>query len=544
MHNEEYEHDAMNEVEEFEELDIDSILNQYRKKRMFDMLVGPVISLSFHVSVVVCLAIFAIGTTVVEKPETVLTIIEQEIIELDPEDPDIPEVDLEEVPLEDVVIDVVVPVVVIETSIADFDNEQPETQDDSDMSEVLDTEITNCVLKSPATGGRSPHGRKRAIGIYGGESGEKNQVFVKRTLKWLQYHQNYDGSWPEGGKGYKHAMTGLSLLCFLAHGETPMSEKYGETVRKGIDWLLDNTSADNITDRGYSYAIAVYALSEAYGMTKAPKINAALTYLIKPIIEGQDEQHGWAYGFKHGDAKATDISLSGWCLQALKAAYASGVDVDGLTESLENGAKLCDNAISYKTGLGKYRMSESKGSKMSMGAAAGLCMQLLGENQSAKVGAVYNHIIKSFKDDKKGEFSWTGKGALNAKSKHHFIGYNWYYQTQVVFQRMNKSNWKKWNEKFLTKQIAANQQEEIAKEDRNGVKAGTKLGYWPWPSGGGASSTQWERYYSTTLCCLQLQVYYRLLPGSKRPNDKSASSDLEALNTNLIFEEESDELNF
>lgn len=34
-------------------------------------------------------------------------------------------------------------------------------------------------------------------------------------------------------------MTGMALLSYLAHCETPLSEEFGETVLKGISFLVD-----------------------------------------------------------------------------------------------------------------------------------------------------------------------------------------------------------------------------------------------------------------------------------------------------------------
>ena len=34
-------------------------------------------------------------------------------------------------------------------------------------------------------------------------------------------------------------MTGISLLAYLAHCETPLSEEFGENVLKGISFLVD-----------------------------------------------------------------------------------------------------------------------------------------------------------------------------------------------------------------------------------------------------------------------------------------------------------------
>ena len=62
------------------------------------------------------------------------------------------------------------------------------------------------------------------------------EVAVKKGLDWLKTKQNPDGSW---GAGHKGGMTGLALLCYLGHCETPDSPAYGENVLKGINYLLE-----------------------------------------------------------------------------------------------------------------------------------------------------------------------------------------------------------------------------------------------------------------------------------------------------------------
>src|SRR6266446_794767 len=59
---------------------------------------------------------------------------------------------------------------------------------------------------------------------------------VIRGLNWLQQNQAADGSW---GANYKGGMTGLALLCFLGHGETPESAQYGLTVNRAVQWFVD-----------------------------------------------------------------------------------------------------------------------------------------------------------------------------------------------------------------------------------------------------------------------------------------------------------------
>jgi peptide/nickel transport system substrate-binding protein len=68
---------------------------------------------------------------------------------------------------------------------------------------------------------------------FGGSGGGVNSV--NKALMWLARVQNADGSW--GNQSPAH--TGMALLTFLAHGETPLSEQYGNTVQKAMKWLVD-----------------------------------------------------------------------------------------------------------------------------------------------------------------------------------------------------------------------------------------------------------------------------------------------------------------
>src|SRR5256885_3445507 len=65
---------------------------------------------------------------------------------------------------------------------------------------------------------------------------------VTRGLAWLARKQKNDGSFE--ATDYKVAMTGLSLLSFLASGNAPDAGRYGLPVRNAIDSLLSRSKDD------------------------------------------------------------------------------------------------------------------------------------------------------------------------------------------------------------------------------------------------------------------------------------------------------------
>jgi hypothetical protein len=70
--------------------------------------------------------------------------------------------------------------------------------------------------------------------------------------------------------------------------------------------------------------------------------------------------------------------------------------------------------------------------------------------------------------------------------------YTWYYQTQANFQG-GGSYWEHWNNIFRD----------------NLIRHQSADGHWDFPP---ASRENYGHAYSTALCCLMLEVYYRYLP--------------------------------
>ena len=161
---------------------------------------------------------------------------------------------------------------------------------------------------------------------------------VVKSLRWLKKQQNKDGSWGGAPHNYKCAMTGMALLSYLAHCETPLSEEFGETVLKGISFLVDQGMKNPVlslvpqrNEVSYDHAVATYALCEAYTFCKQmdiPSISNLEKVVVKAvdrIIDAQCPNGGWGYSYNNKINPDIDLSVTGWNVQALKAAEHGGI---------------------------------------------------------------------------------------------------------------------------------------------------------------------------------------------------------------------------
>ena len=97
--------------------------------------------------------------------------------------------------------------------------------------------------------------------------------------------------------------------------------------------------------------------------------------------------------------------------------------------------------------------------------------------------------------------------------------YYWYYCTQAMFHAGQRP-WKDWNDHFS--------QMAIAKQNPEGY----------WDSPGVGKKNQIDKWYTTALCALSLQVYYRYLPTYKMPKQavKVEKTTMESLDDDLGLE--------
>jgi hypothetical protein len=330
---------------------------------------------------------------------------------------------------------------------------------------------------------------------------------VSQSLEWLKTHQNADGSWSGPNKA---AMTGLALLCYLGRCETPDSPFYGDTVMKGIMYLIELSKKNEWgyigeeTKSGgstYAHGIATYALGEMYTMARLgskelPGMRDAFEKGVKLIIENQTSRGSWTYGgIEAGkpygynkDSGGEDLSVAGWQFQALKAAKNTGLKIPGLHAALE---KCTDYVLAKQTKDGGYGNPDRDAhyNQYSLTGAGSLALQTMSKGKTTSIKKAIDFLHRFLAAE---PLDWNKNCNL----------YCWYYYTQTFFQA-GGDEWKFYNEQFLP-QILANQNPD----------GSFKKGRPNWPAGDAP-----DPIYRQTLCTLQLEVYYRYLKVADRDEE-------------------------
>ena len=507
VYEDDYENEAFGTLSDEE---LVRIQEDYRKQKLKENLIGPVISTAVHVALLILCAVFFVGETV-KKNETVeITPVQEEVPKEEPPPPppppEIPPPEPQEVVSHDpqVTSDAVPDAADLVGAIDDVSDEPPSTDDSAETDLVNDVKPSaSSIVSSKMFGGRSSAGRAGALKSYGGSVA--GQQTLHRALNWLAKVQNPDGTW---GSGHPEAMTSLAILTFLAHGETPKSKSFGKHVSGGIAKLAEWGKSKKFplgtskTRNVYEHALVAYALSEAYAMTGNYALQEAMDNTIQFICDKQHPNGGYFYGYKNDGP--SNFSNACWNWQALKAAKAAGCQVSNLSSTIE---KSIAHMKKFSTPTGFYYRTDNKGMRdPSMRAVGVLCLQLLGESEDPITQKLGDIMIREDLD----LMEWKHHGSYSKPAG--FFLYWMYYATQVMFQR-GGSDWKKWNTKF----------QALLKKNQN------PEGYWDSPANGietdrAAMKDIDNKVYSTTLCALQLTVYYRYLPSSISSKDKSLNS--------------------
>ncbi len=331
------------------------------------------------------------------------------------------------------------------------------------------------------------------------------EAAVSKALEWLKTKQNPDGSW---GSGYKSAMTGLALLCYLGRCETPESPFYGDNVMKGILYLIELSKKNEkgfITEDfksnggAYEHGIATYALGEMYtlarlGSKSLPGMREVFENGVKQIIEHQNETGGWDYYVKNdSDGKPRsgrdDLSVTGWQYQALKAASHTGLKIKDLNSSINKTIKYLEKSQTKDGGIGTLNR-DAPYNQWNLTGTGVLGLQTLGKGGRASVIDKGVGFLRKFITEE--PLDWNKNCNL----------YCWYYYTQAFFQK-GGMEWTFYNQQIMPQLLNNQKPDGSWKPER----ANSPVAAVNEKEGG---------VYKTAMCVLQLEVYYRYLKVADR----------------------------
>ena len=257
----------------------------------------------------------------------------------------------------------------------------------------------------------------------------------------------------------------------------------------------------------YNQSIATMAIGEAYYFSnRSPRLKRPTTKAVNVIVKARNPYGAWRYDLEpNGDS---DSSITGWMVFALKTAEDGKIPID---KAAYDGAETWFASMEDKnTGRVGYAWGEGGGGPGSLPSRPPQYIDTFPAEKSESLTAVAllsrifmtdHDEVKKWSDHPNYEMLkkqadliiskpplWDEDGSIDM--------YYWYYGTFAMNQWGGK-HWKDWK-KAIEDALIPNQRRED-KEDNF-------FGSWdpagPWGEEGG-------RVYSTAICALMLEVYYR-----------------------------------
>ncbi|MGQ0612225.1 MAG: hypothetical protein ACT4PV_00530 [Planctomycetaceae bacterium] len=341
------------------------------------------------------------------------------------------------------------------------------------------------------------------------DSGERGRYDGRRLravaagLEFLEQAQNRDGSFGKTETGVV-GVTSLCILAFFAAGHQEGRGPYGETVRRGIDYLIarslppseKNPSVSTVPPYppGYIFALrdadsrmhghcyAAQALLLAYGSgrqgdPRTQQLRAKIVAAVEVIQRAQTITGGWGYSPTPDASHEGSITVV--AVQALRLAVDAGFVVD--RELPRMGLNYLHDS-QKSDGSFKYALQHDK-STAALTAAAISALHGFGEyySEPVKRGLAFLREAYARPDD----LEW-----------YYYANY---YAAQA-FYRAGGEGWRHWNETVVPHIL-----------DRQAPALAGEAGAWDDGMRNDAPRAH-GRAFATAMSCLALSVADGLLP--------------------------------
>lgn len=338
----------------------------------------------------------------------------------------------------------------------------------------------------------------------------QSEEALRRGLDWLAQNQGPEGNWGSKDLG----LVGMGALAFMSAGHAPGRGKYGEPLKRSLDYIVNNSKPSGLLNMSdshrdmYNHGLATFVLGQAYGMTTSQdrRMNAVLDRSLKLITNTQCEDGGWDYVAKRQE-RGHDLSLAVMQAKALRSAVDSGLEVP--PEVIDLAIKSVREHYSPKDGRrdrpeaeqqkvpGQFTYSKGGGaSTIAMAACGVVCLQEFGQYDDWRIRKnmdVIGAAVSELPTPK------------NPDGVMPFDAYTLYYVGQALYQ-VGGEDWEesypKLRDMLVASQVKSpNNPKEHGYWRDHGIKGGGH------PVGGDAG-----KLYGTSVACFILAIPNRYLP--------------------------------
>ena len=262
-----------------------------------------------------------------------------------------------------------------------------------------------------------------------------SEAAVERGLEWLAKNQGEAGNWESNDLG----LVALGALAFLSAGHLPDRGKYGDNVRRAIDYVIANAKPSgllNISNQDmYNHGLAVFVLTQAYGISPDRRVGEALDRGIKLIVDVQCEDGGWDYKAVRLQ-RGHDLSLAVMQAKALRGAMDIGLEIppnviDQAVRSVRgyykvtgkpDGKRYGDHPQADRPGAFTY---DGNRYTTAMAACGAVCLQEFGQYSDFRIHRSMDAVIADIKNPSEMKIQ---KGHIP------FDAYTMYYVAQGLYQ--------------------------------------------------------------------------------------------------------------
>ena len=340
---------------------------------------------------------------------------------------------------------------------------------------------------------RSASARARSLAKFGGDA--ETERCVMRALRWLKTQQQPDGHW-EGHSGSLH-VTGFVVLTYLARGIKPGADpEFGETLRKGVEFLMRQQSKD---------AIALAALAEAYGMSHNPNIREIVEQSLNDLADRMKETIWGPYRDGSKNVEPRDLTKLTFYVMALRSAQLSRFKIPNLQKGLD---KLREGFLHQANKKYGGFSSAYYGPPPINYPRIMMWHYMLGVVGMQYVGAGDNPVIDKTLNILMDE--WEPPTLATTDIACCPVRAN-YWATMVFFNYFEgDKRWAEWNGKMKTCYKRGQHRETGKYLDHRGIPQ--EIGYWTCEDMHIGS----QPIAPTCYVALQLMVYYRYLPTGQK----------------------------